>query len=111
MLGTAFSAEAAKYARALAAHKDRFADPVATLKLVLQRWDSGQVLGRRERRIAAQLSAERSGIPLPHAPGDGKPPAQLSAQAGPQLVGDDDTEDELFDDVDGYYDDALEVLE
>ncbi|MBW8736240.1 MAG: transposase [Streptomyces turgidiscabies] len=107
MLGTAFSAEAAQYARALAAHKGRFADPVAALKQVLQRWDSGQVLGRRERRIAAQLSAERSGIPVPHAPGDGGPPAQ----AGPQLVGDDDTEDELFDDVDGYYDDALEVLE
>ncbi|MEV7929213.1 integrase [Kitasatospora sp. NPDC088779] len=110
MLGTAFSAEAAQYARALAAQKDRFADPVAALKQVLQRWESGQVMDRRERRMAARLSAERSGIPLPSSPQDGDP-AVLPAQAGPQLVGDDDSEDELFDDTEGYYDDALEVLE
>lgn len=111
MLGTAFSAEAAQYARALATQKDRFTDPVAALRQVLQRWDSGQVLDRRERRMAARLSAERSGTPLPPSPQDDEPAVLLPAQAGGQLVGDDDSEDELLDDVDGYYDDALEVLE
>ncbi|WP_217712064.1 Mu transposase C-terminal domain-containing protein [Kitasatospora sp. NA04385] len=112
MLGTAFSAEAAQYARALAARNDRFTDPVAALKQVLQRWDNGQVLDRRERRMAARLSAERSGTPLPPAAQDDDFPTRLPAQSSsPQLEGDGDSEDELFDDIDGYYDDALEVLE
>ncbi|MGW3690924.1 integrase [Streptomyces sp. NPDC005125] len=110
MLGTPFSAEAAQYARALAAHRDRFADPVAALKEVLERWGTGQVLDRRERRMAARMSAERSGIPpLPGAEDEFVP--LVPAQPGSGVVGDDDSEDELFDDVDGYYDDALEVLE
>lgn len=110
MLGTPFSAEAAQYARALAARRDRFADPAAALKEVLERWGTGQVLDRRERRMAARMSAERSGIPpLPAAENEFAP--MVPAQAGSEVVGDDDSEDELFDDIDGYYDDALEVLE
>ncbi len=110
MLGSPFSTEAAQYARALAARKDRFADPVAALKEVLERWGTGQVLDRRERRMAARMSAERSGIPpLPDAEDDLA--TLVPAQPGSGVVGDDDTEDELFDDVDGFYDDALEVLE
>lgn len=110
MLDTAFSAEAARYARALAASRDRFSDPVAALKQVLERWEGGQVLGRRERRMAARLSAERSSVPLPRTWGE-QEPVVLPAQTNGHLVGDDDSEDELFDDVAGYYDDALEVLE
>lgn len=63
MLNTPFSAEAARYARALVAKTDRFADPNTTLAQVLARWSTGEVTDRRERRIAARLSAERAAIP------------------------------------------------
>ncbi|MCC3318316.1 DDE-type integrase/transposase/recombinase [Nocardia africana] len=122
MLDTPFSDEAARYARVLARRTDRFVDPVEALGEVLARWSAGEVLDRRERRIAARLSAERSGLataaelelasdPVPALPGPGDPVAPI--------VGDDDDDDEIFDgseefDDDAaadFYADALEVLE
>ncbi|KJF19332.1 transposase [Rhodococcus sp. WS3] len=112
MLGTPFSSEAAKYARMLATRTDRFADPAAALTQVLGRWAAGEVTDRRERRMAARLSAERTGL---HTLAD----VQFAAPEAPELLslsaadisGDDDVEAELLDDLDGFYDDALEVLE
>jgi transposase InsO family protein len=119
MLGTPFSAEAARYARTLAMRTDRFADPNTALADVLARWSSGAVSDRRERRIAARLSAERAAIPGLADAELGEAAAlleheQQSALPGAHLVvitGDDDEEAELLEDLDGFYDDALEVLE
>ena len=115
LLGSAFSAEAARYARALAAREGRFSDPVEALAGVLERWSVGQVEGRRERRMAARLAAERSVLPALDAAADDDAldPAVGGADAAvlPEVRGDDDVEDELVDDVAGFYADALEVLE
>lgn len=111
MLGTPFSAEAARYARTLAMRTDRFADPNTALAEVLARWSSGAVTDRRERRIAARLSAERAAIP---GLADAELGEQQLAPPGAHLVvvaGDDDEEAELLADLGGFYDDALEVLE
>lgn len=111
MLGTAFSAEAAAYARVLAARDDRLIDRDQALAEVLARWSAGQVADDRERRMAARLSAEHTAITagqsleLDDAPRPALPPG------GRALLGDDDTEADLDDDVDGFYDDALEVLQ
>ena len=113
MLGTPFSAEAARYARRLAAVGDRSIDRDQVLAEVLARWSVGDVSDRRERRMAARLSAERSAIgALPVLAEDaGDELLALAAPVpGAQLAGDDDAWDELDDDVEGFYDDALEVL-
>ncbi|KZM75534.1 helix-turn-helix domain-containing protein [Nocardia terpenica] len=119
MLDTPFSAEAARYARDLATATDRFADPVQALAQVLSRWSTGEVIDRRERRMAARLSAERSGIQaLAELTAAEPAPAVTTAEPVTQIHGDDDTEDEVFDDpeldggdvADGFWDDALEVL-
>lgn len=118
MLDTPFSDEAARYARILARRTDRFVDPVEALAEVLARWDVGEVLDRRERRMAARLSAERSGL---SAAAQFEPAADPAAVGGVEalLVGDDDEDDEILDDSEGFdetaaaqfYADALEVLE
>ncbi len=114
MLNTPFSAEAARYARSLAAQTDRFADPHTALAEVLERWKTGAVTDRRERRMAARLAAERAALPGLAALGPAEPDTAAGATERPPLRvvrGDDDTDDELADDVAGFYDDALEVLE
>jgi transposase InsO family protein len=115
MLGTPFSDEAARYARILARRTDRFTDPAETLATLLSRWDAGEVLDRRERRMAARLAAERSGLAAAaELELAADPVPALSAattSSGPPVVGDDDDDSEILDDVDGFYDDALEVLE
>jgi transposase InsO family protein len=115
MLDAPFSAEAARHARTLAARSGRFPDPAAALGEVLERWSSGAVADRRERRIAVRLAAERAG--LPPAPIGAEPEPGLGAaamfpqQAAPGMIGDDDAEEELIEDVEAFYRDALEVLE
>ncbi|MFI7524578.1 helix-turn-helix domain-containing protein [Nocardia salmonicida] len=122
MLGTPFSEEAARYARILARRTGRFVDPVQALAQVLARWNAGEVLDRRERRMAARLSAERSGLSAAaevELATDPAPALTASVNAGTPLLGDDDADDEIFDDSDDFdadtaedfYADALEVLE
>lgn len=122
LLGTAFSDEAARYARMLAGRTDRFVDPVEALSEVLARWSAGEVIDRRERRMAARLSAERAGL-APTAEFE-LAPAAVVALPGPDepaiaIVGDDEDDEEIFDDsedfdpdaAEQFYADALEVLE
>lgn len=110
MLGTPFSAEAAAYARVLAARDDRLIDRDQALSEVLGRWSAGEVADRRERRMAARLSAEHAAITAGHRLEIEPPLRQSMAASGPGLLGDDDAEADLDGDVDGFYDDALEVL-
>jgi putative transposase len=125
-LGTPFSAEAASYARRLAAAQDRWPDPAQALAELLGRWDKGMVTGRRERRMALRLGAERVALPLPDEPVDqvAALPGLTALTAGPRALdgahgtvdgdvvdGEDDDGEEIFDDPDGgFYDDAFEVL-
>ncbi|WP_280465381.1 helix-turn-helix domain-containing protein [Nocardia brasiliensis] len=122
MLDTPFSDEAARYARILARKLDRFVDPVEALAEVLARWNAGEVLDRRERRMAARLSAERSGLSAAaELELAADPTAALPAPGGAAraLTGDDDDAGEIFDDsedfdahaAEDFYADALEVLE
>ena len=127
-LGTPFSGEAAKYARRLAAQQGRQADPEAALGELLARWDQGMVTGPQERRMAIRLASERPALPsLP----EKDPPAQVAALPSvaaaadkdsppvgelpvlPQMEGDDDDTDEIFDapDDEDFYADAFEVVE
>jgi transposase InsO family protein len=125
-LGMPFSGEAARYARRLAARQDRWPDTGRALGELLARWDKGMVTGRRERRMAVRLAAERAALPDPAGhdlagqvaclpgragPGTGPPPAETALRAVPD--GDDDDPAEIFDDLaDGdFYADAFEVLE
>ncbi|MCX4098340.1 helix-turn-helix domain-containing protein [Nocardia sp. alder85J] len=119
MLGMPFSAEAARYARTLTATENRFVDPAQALAEVLNRWSAGEVIDRRERRMAARLSAERSGLQavtdLDNAAA-APAAAMLGGTVGAEIRGDDDAEDELFDDPadepgEDYWADAMEVLE
>lgn len=110
---TPFSAEAAAYARRLAATADRHIDPESALSQLLERWDKGAVTDRRERRMALRLSADRQTV-TPPAP---EPDAE-TASVGlhlvppPQVDSDTDTDDEIFDGPDDdFYDDAFEVLQ
>lgn len=124
MLGTPFSDEAARYARILARRTDRFADPAEALAKVLARWNAGEVLDRRERRMAARLAAERSGLAAAaelELTATAPPAVTASTAAIPEapVVGDDDEDDEIIDAADDlggdtdedFYADALEVLE
>ena len=81
------------------------------------------VTGRRERRMAVRLAAERAALPgsggpghLPAwrgGPGTEPPPAETALHAVPGADGDDDDPEEIFDDPgDGdFYADAFEILE
>jgi transposase InsO family protein len=110
-LGTPFSGEAARYARRLAARSGRWPDTGQALGELLARWDQGMVTGRRERRMAVRLAAERPALPDPAdteaAPGEGV------LHAVPDTAGDDDDFDEIFDDPDDadFYADAFEIIE
>ncbi len=110
-LGTPFSAEAARYARQLAACQDRWPDPQAALAGLLARWDQGMVTSRRERRMVVRLAAEHAAVAVPDAAEAGDPGPQLRAAASAE--GDDDDAEEIFDAPgDGdFYADAFEVLE
>jgi transposase InsO family protein len=106
-LGTPFSAEAARYARRLAACQDRWPDPQAALAGLLARWDQGMVTGRRERRMAARLAAEHAALTVPEAAEAESPGPRAAGDA----EGDDDDADEIFDAPGDFYADAFEVLE
>jgi hypothetical protein len=127
-LGTPFSREAARYARQLAARQDRWPDREAALTELLARWGEGMVAGRRERRMAIRLAGERPALPpVP----EGNPAARVAAlpsigvitgddlppghefPALPQVTGDDDDAEEIFDQPgdDDFYADALEVVQ
>lgn len=115
-LGTPFSGEAARYARQLAARQDRWPDAGQALGELLARWDQGMVTGRRERRMAIRLAAERAALPDPPGitpPGTQPPPAEPALHAVPDMRGDDEDPEEIFDDpADGdFYADAFEILE
>jgi transposase InsO family protein len=127
-LGTPFSGEAARYARQLAARSGRWPDTGQALSELLARWDQGMVTGRRERRMAIRLAAERAALPDPPdiptaaqlawlpgttAPGTQPPPAEDALHAVPDVHGDNEDAEEIFDDpADGdFYADAFEILE
>lgn len=114
-LGTPFSAEAALHARRLAGRQDQWPDPARALDELLARWEEGTVTGRRERRMAARLAAERAALPvLPQPPPAGPDLPELRASDElPGASGDDDEPGEIFDEPgDGdFYADAFEVLE
>ena len=111
-----------------AARSDRWPDAGRALGELLARWDKGMVTGRRERRMAVRLAAERTALPdlaehdlagqvayLPGmaGPGTGPPPGETAGRAVPGADGDDDDPAEIFDAPgDGdFYADAFEVLE
>lgn len=133
MLGTPFSADAAKYARTLAIRAEQPLEPGEALRALLERWSAGEVNARRERRMAARLNAERADLLTlagaevtdvagGHLNGDYVDGTKVDQEAQPaaaaltasddqvQVLGDDDQEDELLDDVDDFYADTLEVL-
>ncbi|HUA27627.1 MAG TPA: hypothetical protein VMC03_01980 [Streptosporangiaceae bacterium] len=124
-LGTPFSGEAARYARQLAARHDRHPDAEQALAGLLARWDQGMVTGRRERRMAVRLAAERAALPdpaarqaariavFPQAADDGEEPPPVVLSAVPGFVNDDDERGEACGDPgdDDFYADAFEVLE
>jgi len=110
-LGTPFSGEAARYARQLAARQDRWPDAGQALGELLARWDQGMVTGRRERRMAIRLAAERAALPDLAA---AQPlPAEAALHGVPDVHGDGEDPEEIFDDpADGdFYADAFEILE
>ena len=129
-LGTPFSAEAAQYARRLAARQDRWPDAAQALAELLGRWDAGMVTDRRERRMAMRLGAERAALPALDEPAAkvtalptlaaltaDTPPTSHRLQAVEPIAGDDDDAEEIFDDPEGdaegsdFYADAFEVIE
>lgn len=104
MLNTPFSAEAALHARRLAAATGHRHEPAKALADLLQRWHSGMVGDRRERRMAARLAADYAALPVPPLSD-----TTLAAAAQPVDVvieGDDDAAEV----ADGFYDDAFEIL-
>jgi len=112
MLGTPFSAEAARYARTLAVREGRGADREQALAAVLSRWGEGVVADRRERRMAVRLAAERAAIPAGAAEiFDEDADPVIPAPEPAVLLGDDDVEEELLADDQDFYGDALEVLQ
>lgn len=111
-LGTPFSGEAARDARALAAVADRGHDPAQALAALLNRWKEGVVTDRRERRMAVRLSSQYNALPIAAPP----PAAPEVDTARPRLElvaaldGDDDDADDV-ENLDDFYSDAIEVLE
>jgi hypothetical protein len=59
--------EAARYARQLAARDGRYPDTGQALGELLARRDHGMTAGRRARRMAVRLAAERAALPLARA--------------------------------------------
>jgi hypothetical protein len=112
-LVTPFSAEAAAYARQLALASGRHLDPAQALTELLGRWRQGMVTGRRERRMAVRLAADRPAIPLPAPePKSITGPGRLHLISAAVVTGDTDDEDEVLDGVgDDFYDDAFKVLQ
>jgi putative transposase len=108
LLDTPFSAEAATYARRLAAADGSF-DSAKALSDLLGRWDTGLVTNRRERRMAVRLSAEYAALPAADLPPPPPPtPPEPRAPVEPMnACGDDDDDSDLDG---GFYDDAFEVL-
>lgn len=105
---TPFSAEAAAYARRLATRDSlrgighgRHMEVSETLNDLLGRWQQGMVTDRRERRMAARLSAERAALTVPPLP-DQLTGVGRVAEGSLRLVpdppaGDGDDEAEIFD--------------
>lgn len=116
MLTTPFSGEAAAYARRLALRDGRGVEASQALVELLARWGQGMVMGRRERRMAARLAAQRSALVLPAWP-EPDPPLPSAGAAEPPgervPLGDVDDEEEITDVPAGedYYADAFEVME
>lgn len=115
MLTTPFSGEAAAYARRLALRDGSGVEASQALVELLGRWGQGMVTGRRERRMAARLAAQRSALVLPALP-ESEPQPIAGAAASPgerMLLGDVDDEGEIADVPAGedYYADAFEVME
>jgi transposase InsO family protein len=132
-----FSAEAAAYARRLAAGRTDV-DPTAALRDLLARWQDGVVAeGRAERRMAVRLAAEYAAVPIPAADPDLSDTSQRpeltvvadatgdaddgDAKAATEVAGDDDPFDieARLDDYGvfggsepggGFYADAFEVI-
>jgi hypothetical protein len=106
-----FTAEAAAHARRLAVAADVALDPAKALATLLRRWDAGMVTDRRERRMAARLSAEYAALPTVEPSTTDRPAASAAVVEPPLAVGDDDAGDLDAGDLDtGFYDDAFEVL-
>jgi putative transposase len=121
-LGTPFSADAAAYARRLAASRGLAADPTKELADLLARWKDGIVAGQAERRMAARLASHYAALPIATDPSESlrsvaSPEADTSSPALP-IVSDDDDDTDLADatadddgaDSDDFYADAFEVL-
>jgi transposase InsO family protein len=106
-LVSAFSAEAVAYARRLATSQGRHVDPAEALSELLERWQQGQVAGRRERRMALRISADRPAVPLPASEVDTEVSAGLHLVPSPRMGGDTDADDEIFDGPD----DGFEVMQ
>lgn len=105
MLGTALSAEAAQHARRIALTQSHAIVPEKAVAELLDRWSTGLVNDRRERRMAARLSAEYAALPIQEpAPVPAEP---VTRPAEPPVFSDEDEEDG-FDE--GFYDGAFEVL-
>jgi putative transposase len=100
-----FSAEAATHARRLAAATGSALDPAKALAQLLERWDSGRVTDRRERRMAARLATEYAALPVAAEPSPLQP--DIPAQLDPGVVSDDDDDTDIDE---AFYDDAFEVL-
>ncbi|MEU8264673.1 Mu transposase C-terminal domain-containing protein [Micromonospora sp. NPDC048999] len=112
-LNTPFSADAAAYARRLAADPGSALDPAKVLAQLLKRWSTGMITDRRERRIAARLSAEYVALrPIepPNPEPDAEAPPTSPTEVDELLSGDDDDADFAGRDDGGFYDDAFEVL-
>jgi transposase InsO family protein len=110
-LDAPFSADAAAYARRLAAAPGAALEPAKALSELLERWSVGMVTDRRERRMAARLSLEYAALPHVEPSGSRAQPADEATSVGDPLVGDDDDGDFAAGrDEDGFYDDAFEVL-
>ncbi len=107
-----FSSEAAAYARQLATRQGRHVDPDEALTELLSRWEEGAVSGRRERRMALRISAERPALPQIAPPSEPDARTGLHLVPAAQMAGDTDEDDEIFDGPgDDFYDDAFEVLQ
>lgn len=118
-LGTPFSADAAAYARRVAAARGLAADPVKELADLLARWKDGIIAGQAERRMAARLASQYKALPIasdPTLPSEALEPVASHAQpAELQVVSDDDDDTDFADetatdDGEDFYADAFEVL-
>jgi len=123
---TPFSLEVWEHARRLARETDRFKNPERTLFKLLERWNAGLTGNRAERRMAlrrSELYARRYPQVAGKPDGTGAAatilariadPDTTPAAARPAAGGDDDRPDELdtetLEDIEHFYDDAMEVV-